>query len=568
MSMGRPALMRLLGIACCAVGYGLNSVWCILMGHTPEFMASIAEAGLVVNTRLFYLAGVLAFALVCIALPGLMRRSDGVLRFALPLVGVVGTVCFTLPANGLLAPMVPTALVGLFLTGIVFFWVAARYILLLARSQGVRATIAAVAGGLVVKVALAEAFNGVPSFAMHLGCAIAALLLAAGLFEIACALFRRATTPGDGAAGVRIADEAPGRAAGNGTAGHPRRTIFGVPQREPLGAPAPRSTRISMYLLLIVAGVVLAVARSVSNLGLWGGSGAISDTSPWLVGVLVPGALVLLFAHFVLVRPSRLPLAARFQPALFLTMAGLFAVAIQSDPSGASLVLLTVVIQVSELFAHLTLWAVTATALGVLGMPSYRAVSLGWGIYAAASLVWVAVLANAPMIVTLIVMLALYLGTVGLLYVIGTLSGGRGGVGEDPSDAPTHGTTGPFGIPGLAAAHASRGDTGGPAPASHDGTQVGQPHDAQAALVTAAQPLIDRCQALAAIYGLSPRETEVLELVVQGRSYAVVQEELCLSGSTVKTHMSHIYTKTGATGRQALLDLVWRTDPTTPSGPR
>ena len=280
-----------------------------------------------------------------------------------------------------------------------------------------------------------------------------------------------------------------------------------------------------MYLLLVVAGVVLAVARSVSNLGLWGGSGAISDTSPWLAGVIIPGALVLLFAYFILVRTDRLPLATRFQPALFLTMAGLFAVAIQSNPSGTGIVLLTVVIQVCELFAHLTLWTVTATALGVLGMPSYRAVSLGWGIYAAASIIWVAVLANAPMIITLVIMLALYLGTVGLLYVIGTLSSGRVGI---PEAAPT----------------STQAD-------------AGQPH----AQIPAAQPLIDRCHALAEAYGLSPRETEVLELVVQGRSYAVVQDELSLSGSTVKTHMSHIYTKTGTTGRQALLDLVWHTEP-------
>ena len=531
MPIERPARLRLLGIVCCAVGYGLNSVWFILMGHTPEFMASVSEAGLAVNTRLFYLAGVLAFALVCMALPGVMRRSDSVLRFVLPIVGIIGTVCFALPANGLLAPLVPTALIGLFLTGVVFFWIAARYILLLARSQGVRAVIAGVSGGLVLKVALAEVFNDVPSFAIHLGCALAALILAAGLFEVACALLRKAATCED-SAGTELAHAStshpqPGAPDGRpGTADHhPHRTIFGVPQREPLGAPAARSTRISMYLLLIVAGVVLAVARSVSNLGLWGGSGAISDTSPWLAGVIIPGALVLLFAYFILAHTDRLPLATRFQPALFLTMAGLFAVAIQSNPSGTGIVLLTVVIQVCELFAHLTLWTVTATALGVLGMPSYRAVSLGWGIYAAASIIWVAVLANAPMIITLVIMLALYLGTVGLLYVIGTLSSGRVGI---PEAAPTN----------------TQAD-------------AGQPH----AQIPAAQPLIDRCHALAEAYGLSPRETEVLELVVQGRSYAVVQDELSLSGSTVKTHMSHIYTKTGTTGRQALLDLVWHTEP-------
>ena len=70
------------------------------------------------------------------------------------------------------------------------------------------------------------------------------------------------------------------------------------------------------------------------------------------------------------------------------------------------------------------------------------------------------------------------------------------------------------------------------------------------------QSIVERCQEVAAAYSLSPRETEVFTLLAQGRTCSVVQEELVLAESTVKTHMSHIYGKLGVSGRQEMMDLV------------
>jgi len=56
-------------------------------------------------------------------------------------------------------------------------------------------------------------------------------------------------------------------------------------------------------------------------------------------------------------------------------------------------------------------------------------------------------------------------------------------------------------------------------------------------------------------YGLSPREADVLPLLLQGRTIARIQETLFISQGTVSTHIRHIYQKTGAENRQALLDL-------------
>ena len=47
-------------------------------------------------------------------------------------------------------------------------------------------------------------------------------------------------------------------------------------------------------------------------------------------------------------------------------------------------------------------------------------------------------------------------------------------------------------------------------------------------------------------------------LLAQGRTRAFIQEELVLSGGTVKTHVTHIYAKMGVHDRQEMMDLIWK----------
>ena len=57
-------------------------------------------------------------------------------------------------------------------------------------------------------------------------------------------------------------------------------------------------------------------------------------------------------------------------------------------------------------------------------------------------------------------------------------------------------------------------------------------------------------------YGLTSREIEVFNLVIQGRSNARIQEELFISSGTVSTHINHIYRKCGVNNKQELLDII------------
>ncbi len=64
------------------------------------------------------------------------------------------------------------------------------------------------------------------------------------------------------------------------------------------------------------------------------------------------------------------------------------------------------------------------------------------------------------------------------------------------------------------------------------------------------------CARVAERFGLSGREGEVLVLLAQGKTIDQISQELCVSFNTSKSHVRHVYTKTGVHTRKELLDLT------------
>ncbi|MCI2242605.1 response regulator transcription factor [Adlercreutzia faecimuris] len=64
------------------------------------------------------------------------------------------------------------------------------------------------------------------------------------------------------------------------------------------------------------------------------------------------------------------------------------------------------------------------------------------------------------------------------------------------------------------------------------------------------------CVAVAAAYGLTTRELDVLRLLARGRTSPVIQERLVVSHNAVKSHVRHIYAKMGVHSQQQLIDVV------------
>ncbi len=54
-------------------------------------------------------------------------------------------------------------------------------------------------------------------------------------------------------------------------------------------------------------------------------------------------------------------------------------------------------------------------------------------------------------------------------------------------------------------------------------------------------------------YALTRRETEITQLIIQGKSNAMIAGELFISETTVKKHVSNIFDKTGVSRREELI---------------
>ena len=66
----------------------------------------------------------------------------------------------------------------------------------------------------------------------------------------------------------------------------------------------------------------------------------------------------------------------------------------------------------------------------------------------------------------------------------------------------------------------------------------------------------EACKKVAVRHSLTPRETEVFELLAKGRNAAHIEEELVISNHTVRSHMLNIYRKLDIHSQQELIDMV------------
>ncbi len=81
---------------------------------------------------------------------------------------------------------------------------------------------------------------------------------------------------------------------------------------------------------------------------------------------------------------------------------------------------------------------------------------------------------------------------------------------------------------------------------------------AEAAFAPENASFSDDLEAFASDYGLTRREAEVVPYICKGRSAKVIAGTLCVSESTVRTHIRRIYEKTEVHSKQELIDLIDR----------
>ena len=98
---------------------------------------------------------------------------------------------------------------------------------------------------------------------------------------------------------------------------------------------------------------------------------------------------------------------------------------------------------------------------------------------------------------------------------------------------------------------------GGPGPNAGTGTGTGRPMPAAGAVSRPAATYAPAAAPAAAgtapagtpVAGLTAREVDVLRLIAAGRSNPEIAKDLFVSEATVKTHINHVFAKTGARDR-------------------
>ena len=96
--------------------------------------------------------------------------------------------------------------------------------------------------------------------------------------------------------------------------------------------------------------------------------------------------------------------------------------------------------------------------------------------------------------------------------------------------------------------------TGGSDDALSASASVGVP--SEGSLLAGQEYWAAPCRLLAEEHGLTPRETEVLEQLAQGRDLAFMEEKFVLSRNTVKMHVRNVYAKLGVHSKQEVIGLV------------
>ncbi|MDO5042912.1 MAG: helix-turn-helix transcriptional regulator [Slackia sp.] len=511
-----------------AVGLVLVFVWSALSDHVFNLRSALPEF-LVVNPRVFFLASILALSIVFAIKPKISRTTETTLGILLPLVGSVGTAFIALAPNQNLFPPSMLCVTGLLALGAGYCWFVMSYGLLLARNGSIARIVYCLAAALAMEPIVRVGIESLFEQTMRAGVAMTLPFISMILLWLVRKTVEQETatcgnvvsasgnepngaletTACNASSDARLKNESPLRLVANGVK---------------RGA----QSRIGkLFVLLFSTALLLATVRSLSPVGTWDAKfdPAPMTSSPELVAFYA--ACVLLFARFALVKAEDKPELARFQPAFLLIVLTLFASLILIFTQGPQSAVLYTFMVLDDSFAHMLFWAKVACTVKSTPMPSRRVAGLALGVYASASIAWLFLLGDedtlqAPAMV--IAISAIYL----LTMVISHTNAERA---EEKTDA-------------------SAGQTA-------DAAEQGGEEPATALADRIAASIEERCLEISSEYKLSPRETEVLVLLAQGRTRVYIQEELVLAENTVKTHIAHIYKKLEVGNRQEMLDLVF-----------
>lgn len=557
-----------------AIGLMLVFVWSSLTDHMFGLSESLHGA---VNSRVFFLAGIFAFCIALVAAPRFLGEKDASLKFLLPACGAMGTGCIAMAPHQSLFDAGALCIFGLMALGVGYCWFVVRYGLFLARNASPSRIVYCIAAALIME----PVGRGLLESTLD---SSALVCVAVTMPIVSMVLLRRAnrwareeedfverTADGglvfgrrsDGANSAVAADGAliPAHDGANGQA------LTGEGGREISANPLLKRR----FTLFFATALLLATVRTLSPVGTWD---AEFDPAPMTSSfglVAVYAAFTALFARFTLAHAESKPVLSRFQLAFLLIVLTMLASIVLLYVQGPQSAVLYTLMCLNDSFAHLLFWTALACMARSLAIPAYRIAGLGVGAYAACSMAWLFLIGESEMmqtLATLVAIVTLYVLTIVIVNTNGRHQEARAARQDEPAisengadDARAqcaNAANGPCAECSNAAACAADAPK-----ESHCCMRADAPRNADDRATARAladritESIEERCREVSVEFGLSPRETDVLFLLAQGRTRLYIQEELFLAENTVKTHIGHIYRKLGVGNRQELLDLVF-----------
>lgn len=485
--------------ACSTAGLALIFVWSSLSDHMFDLQGALPQF-LGVNPRLFFLLGILGLSVAFITNPRTTQSRGAVHDVSLPLVGSLGTACMAMASRQDLFDPGALCIIGLIALGVGYCWLTTRFGLLLAQRRSIDCLVYCIATALVLEPVLRFGVESILNQAALVTVAMAMPVVAAVL--LLCA--QRAM---------------PGRSAANLQDGAT------LPDLEDRSAAPTDDHAISKThaILLFATALLLATVRTISPVGTWDAKfDPAPMTSSWEL-LAAYAVLVAVFTRLALVGAGRKSSIGCFQPAFLITVITLFTSFILSYMLGAKSAVLYTCMCLDDSFAHLLFWATIALMLKLGGTAPFRLVGTAATVYTVGSIFWLLLLGDSEIIQASIMLIAIV-----ILYALTII------------------------VNNTRNAHHLASSTGNQGSAASDNDE--------AAANRIARNLEERCAEVAQEHRLSPRETEIMTLIVQGKTRLSIQEELVLAENTVKTHISHIYRKAGIASRQELFDLVFEND--------
>ncbi len=513
------------GFVLVTAGLVLAGIWTDVIGYSATLLPTDSPVPTVATSTAYGWGGfAMTLALIAFARP-MQRHLTWFMWLAAVLMASATNMLLMAYHQDILDPNAYAA-VGAFVGGACYSFFVIPFYILLARHLHAGATAAAITLSLVGELVLSTFISTSISSNAQWLVSIAAPLVAAVCYSGSSLAF--------GAADAASAAGIEGAAAPAGTAG-----AAPLPSRAPTAHPGGLgrilgNTPPSLVLCTVLICIASQLIRCLSNVGVWGkvrenfaGMNTLS-----LAELAVVSALVVALAGATFIIPKRPSLQARSVVGLLIVAAGLQLLALSND-FGFGTIFDTVTTS-CELYSHLLIWMIFIECVLCTDVPPLRICGFMGVVSNVCSFLLQAFSAFADSATSIAVMAFMYILVFILALPFLFLLAGR--QNRQPNQRPA-GRRWPFGASPATGigANASAGTGEGT-----DGSGAQDPFPAvDPSLVTA----------FGDAHGLSPRETQILGLILANKTRSEIEAETSLAEGTVRTHATKLYRKLGVHSR-------------------